>query len=106
MWFDSCGSIKKMFQNASQKTVATVALAGGMLAAGLLTGCSTSSSGLTGSKHQTRTGVSETGYPGGQAKDAESPALASSSEQLNSDAGKPKVPKPEKAEKAEKAVSK
>jgi hypothetical protein len=82
-----------MFQNASKKTAATVAVAGGMLAAGMLTGCGTSSPGLTGSKHQTMTGVSETGYPGGKAKDAESPALASSSEQIHSDAGKPKVPK-------------
>jgi hypothetical protein len=84
-----------MFQNASQKIVATLALAGGMIAAGLLTGCGTSSAGMTGSKHQTMTGVSETGYPGGKAKDAESPALASSSEQIHSDAGKPKVPKAE-----------
>jgi hypothetical protein len=82
-----------MFQNASKKTTFTIALAGGILAAGLLTGCGISSTGLTGSKHQTMTGVSETGYPGGKAKDAESPALASSSEQLHSDAGKPKVPK-------------
>ena len=82
-----------MFQNALQKIAAPVALASAVLAAGLLTGCGTSSSGLTGSKHQTMTGVSETGYPGGNAKDAESPALASSSEQAHSDAGKPKVPK-------------
>ena len=38
------------------------------------------------------TGVSESGYPGGAPKDAESPALASSSEQANSHAGAPKVP--------------
>lgn len=46
--------------------------------------CGTSTAGDTGSKHQTQTGVSETGYPGGQPKDAESPALASSSEQKHS----------------------
>lgn len=91
-----------MSQNASQKTVATAALAGSLFAAALLTGCGTSSAGLTGSKHQTQTGVSETGYPGGQPKDVGSPALGSSSEQLQSDAGKPKVPKAEKAEKTEK----
>ncbi|MES1257071.1 MAG: hypothetical protein ABUS51_01525 [Acidobacteriota bacterium] len=63
--------------------------------AALFTGCGTSSSGPNGSKHQTSTGVSETGYPGGQPKDAGSPALASSSEKDHSDSGKPKVPKSE-----------
>ena len=51
-----------------------------LLTAGFLMGCGTSTTGPTGSKHQTQTGVSETGYPGGQPKDAESPALSSSSE--------------------------
>jgi hypothetical protein len=88
-----------MFQIAFQNTVAIVAVAGGILMAGLLTGCGTSTSGLTWSRHQTMTGVSETGYPGGQPKDAESPALSSSTEQKYSDSGKPKVPKEEKAEK-------
>jgi hypothetical protein len=36
-------------------------------------------------------GVAPSGYPGGQPKDAESPALASSSEQAHSTPG-PKVP--------------
>jgi hypothetical protein len=40
--------------------------------------------------HQTMTGVSESGYPGGKPRDAESPALASSSEQEYSKPG-PKV---------------
>ncbi|MDQ1470722.1 MAG: hypothetical protein QOJ99_2202 [Bryobacterales bacterium] len=88
-----------MFQNAFHKNLPKAALAGGIVATVLLTGCGTSTSGSTGSKHQTMTGVSETGYPGGQAKDAQSPALASSSEQAYSDAGKPKVPKEEKVEK-------
>jgi hypothetical protein len=84
-----------MFQKASKKTVAA-ALAGGLLAAALLTGCGTSSAGMTGSKHQTQTGLSESGYPpGAQPKDVTSPALGSSSEEANSDAGKPKVPKDE-----------
>jgi hypothetical protein len=88
-----------MFQNAFHKYVPKVALAGGIVATVLLTGCGTSTSGPTGSKHQTMTGVSETGYPGGWPKDPESPALASSTEQIYSDAGKPKVPKEDKVEK-------
>ena len=70
---------------------ATLTLA--LLAAAALTGCGTSSAGMNGSKHQTATGVTESGYPGGQPADASSPALGSSSEQHHSDAGKPKVPK-------------
>ena len=97
--------MKVMLQTVPQKTLATAALLGGLLAAGLLSGCGTSSSGPTGSKHQTMTGVSETGYPGGAPKDAGSPALASSSEQDHSDAGKPKVPKVD-GEKVEKPVAK
>ena len=55
-------------------------------------GCGTSTTGPGGgSKAQTMSGVSPSGYPGGQPKDAESPALASSSEQANSVPG-PKVP--------------
>ena len=76
-----------MIGNMFQKLLALVAI----VAASFLIGCGTSSDGPGGSKHQTMTGVSESGYPGGQPKDAESPALASSSEQKNSDAGKPKV---------------
>ncbi|HEX4135637.1 MAG TPA: hypothetical protein VHY84_13565 [Bryobacteraceae bacterium] len=52
-----------------------------LLTAGFLMGCGTSSTGPNGgSKHQTETGVSSSGYPGGEAKDAGSPALASSTE--------------------------
>lgn len=40
------------------------------------------------------TGVSESGYPGSQSKDAESPALASSTEQAHSNPI-PKVPESE-----------
>jgi hypothetical protein len=67
-----------------------------VVAAGLLVGCGTSTTGPDGSKHQTMTGVSPSGYPAGQPKDAESPALASSSEQENSNPG-PKVPVEEPA---------
>ena len=59
-----------------------------LMAATFSTSCGTSSAA---SKEQTRTGVTETGYPGGQPKDAESPALASSSEQAHSNPI-PKVP--------------
>jgi hypothetical protein len=63
-----------------------------LLAAGFLIGCGTSTTGPGGgSKAQTMTGIAEpSGYPAGQPKDAESPALASSSEQKNSTPG-PKV---------------
>lgn len=62
-----------------------------VVAAGLLVGCGTSTPGPDGSKAETMSGVSPSGYPGGKPKDAESPALASSSEQDNSNPG-PKVP--------------
>ena len=62
-----------------------------LLAAGLLIGCGASTTGPDGSKAETMSGVSPSGYPGGKPKDAESPALASSSEQDNSHPG-PKVP--------------
>jgi hypothetical protein len=54
---------------------------GVLLLAGLTISCGTASRGPDGSLHQSQTGVSETGYPGGKPVDAESPALASSSEQ-------------------------
>jgi hypothetical protein len=61
-----------------RKTIAAAAF----IAAGLIVGCGTSSTGPNGgSKAQTETGVSSTGYPGGEPKDAGSPALASSTEQ-------------------------
>ena len=56
-------------------------LAGLLVIAGFLTSCGTSTTGPEGSKHQTQSGVGETGYPGGQPKDAESPAMSSSTEQ-------------------------
>jgi hypothetical protein len=52
-----------------------------LLTAGFSMGCGISSLGQDGSRHQTSTGVSETGYPGGQPTDAQSPALSSSTEQ-------------------------
>jgi len=51
-----------------------------LLTAGFLTGCGISSLGPDGSRHQTATGVSETGYPGGQPVDPQSPALSTSTE--------------------------
>jgi hypothetical protein len=67
-----------MIENMLQK-LGVVAL---LLTAGFLIGCGTSTTDPGGgSKEQTRTGVSETGYPGGQPRDAESPALGSSTEQ-------------------------
>ena len=62
-----------------------------LLAAVFLTGCGMSSPGPDGSRHQTETGVSETGYPGGQPADAESPALSSSAEQQYSRAEAPEA---------------
>jgi len=52
-----------------------------LLIAGFSMGCSISTLGPEGSRHQTATGVSETGYPGGQPVDPQSPALSSSTEQ-------------------------
>ena len=61
-----------------RKTITATAL----IAAGLLIGCGTSSTGPDGgSKQQTQTGVSSSGYPAGEPKDSGSPALASSTEQ-------------------------
>ncbi len=52
-----------------------------LLTAGLLIGCGTSTTGPEGgSKHQTATGVSASGYPAGQPRDAGSPSLGSSTE--------------------------
>jgi hypothetical protein len=52
-----------------------------LIAAGLLIGCGTSSTEPGGgSKGQASTGVSDSGYPAGEPKDAGSPALASSTE--------------------------
>jgi hypothetical protein len=70
------------------------------LAVVFLSSCGTSTTGPGGgSKAQTMSGVSESGYPAGKPKDAESPALGSSSEQANSKAGAPKVPVVETAKK-------
>jgi hypothetical protein len=61
-----------------RKKIAAAALT---MVSGLLIGCGTSTTGPDGgSKHQTGTGVSSSGYPAGAPKDAGSPALASSSE--------------------------
>jgi hypothetical protein len=61
-----------------RKTIAAAAL----MAAGLLIGCGTSTTGPDGGSHaETETGVSPSGYPAGEPKDAGSPALASSTEQ-------------------------
>jgi hypothetical protein len=69
--------IEKMFR----KTI----LAATVLTAGMLMGCGPSSTGPEGgSKRQTATGVSASGYPAGAPKDAGSPALASSSETRHS----------------------
>jgi len=51
-----------------------------LLLVGFLAGCGVSSDGPDGSKHNTMTGVSPSGYPAGQPQDAGSPALASSTE--------------------------
>lgn len=56
--------------------------ASAVIAAGVLAGCGTSTTGPDGgSKLQTMTGVSSSGYPKGEPKDADSPALGSSTEQ-------------------------
>ena len=52
-----------------------------LLTAGFSVGCGISSLGPDGSRHQTATGVSETGYPGGQPVDAQSSSLSTSTEQ-------------------------
>ena len=63
------------------KMVRKIIAVAALVAAGLLIGCETSSTGPGGgSKLQTETGISSSGYPAGEAKDAGSPALASSTE--------------------------
>jgi hypothetical protein len=64
----------KMFQNLIAATA--------LIAAGLLIGCGTSTTGPDGgSRYQTQHGVSgSSDYPAGKPVDANSPALASSSE--------------------------
>jgi hypothetical protein len=64
-----------------ERMVRKLLVAGLLLTAGFLTSCGMSTFGPDGSRHQTQTGVSETGYPGGQPVDAESPALSTSTEQ-------------------------
>jgi hypothetical protein len=52
-----------------------------LLTAAFCVGCGVASTGPEGgSKHQALNGISASGYPGGQPKDAGSPALSSSSE--------------------------
>jgi hypothetical protein len=66
----------------SKNALCNLILAATLLMAGILAGCSTSTFGPDGgSRSQTMTGVSMSGYPGGQPTYAGSPALASSSEQ-------------------------
>jgi hypothetical protein len=73
-----------------QKVIATAALA----AVGLLTGCGVSTTGPDGgSKQQTMTGATPSGYPAGAPKDAGSPALASSSEAQYSREQQREIPK-------------
>ena len=61
-----------------QKLGTAIALLGGLF----LVGCGTSTHGPSGSMNQTKTGVSETGYPGhpAQRNDPQSPALSASTE--------------------------
>ena len=55
--------------------------AAALLAAGICVGCGTATTEPTGgSQAQSSTGVSSSGYPAGDPKDAGSPALASSTE--------------------------
>jgi hypothetical protein len=56
-------------------------LAATLLMVGILAGCGTSTFGPDGgSRANTMTGLSDSGYPGGQPADAGSPALGSSTE--------------------------
>jgi len=64
------------------------------VSAAFLAGCGTSTAG---SRTTTMNGVGESGYPGSQSKDPESPALASSTEQAHSNPI-PKVPETEEGE--------
>jgi hypothetical protein len=67
-----------MMREMLRKTIVAVALT----AAALLAGCGTSTMGPNGgSWHQTDTGISSSGYPAGDPKDANSPALSSSTEE-------------------------
>ena len=62
-------------------TTRNLALAATLLMTGILAGCGTSTFGPDGGSHaETLTGVSPSGYPGGQPTDAGSPALGSSTE--------------------------
>jgi hypothetical protein len=62
-------------------TTRNLTLASAILMAGILAGCGTSTFGPDGgSRAQTMTGVSASGYPGGQPTDPGSPALGSSTE--------------------------
>jgi hypothetical protein len=62
--------------------VRNITWATALLTIGLLAGCGVSSDGPDGSKHQTMTGASPSGYPhsDAQSNDPGSPALSSSSE--------------------------
>jgi|SRR5579863_4558922 len=84
---DRKAMIGKMFRTTMKRAgwscpfCAITLRVGALLTAGLLAGCGTSSTGPEGgSFHQTETGVSPSGYPAGEPRDAGSPALASSTE--------------------------
>lgn len=77
-------------------------VAAALIAAGVLAGCGTSTTGPDGgSKQQTMTGVSSSGYPKGEPKDANSPALGSSTEQKYARDGNRMPGDPEEKEKPE-----
>jgi len=75
---------RPLYLNRAQRALRPVRLTLGiaaLLAAGFCIGCGVASTGPEGgSKGQASTGVSSSGYPAGEPKDAGSPALASSSE--------------------------
>jgi hypothetical protein len=81
-----------------------LAFGAALTAAVFLMSCGTSTHGPNGSWNQTRTGVSETGYPGhpAQKNDPESPALSASTEVKYSEAiGEPMAPEMEAENRAE-----
>jgi hypothetical protein len=69
-----------MIGNMVRNVTAVAAFLTVSLLAVFSVGCGVSSTGPDGSKHDTMTGLGPSGYPGGEPKDAGSPALASSSE--------------------------
>ena len=79
----------------TRNTARNLTLAATLTLAGILAGCGTSTFGPDGgSRAQTMTGVSASGYPGGQPADAGSPALGSSTESQYSRDQKAEAEKP------------